>query len=29
MGGFGRFRGEAICVIGQEKGATTEAPHQA
>src|SRR6202045_714465 len=25
MGGFGRFRGESICVIGQEKGATTEA----
>src|SRR5213595_3540017 len=25
MGGFGRFRGEAICVIGQEKGDTTEA----
>ena len=24
MGGFGRFRGEAICVVGQEKGATTE-----
>src|SRR4029450_12220555 len=24
MGGFGRFRGEPICVIGQEKGATTE-----
>src|SRR5258708_2677557 len=24
MGGFGRFRGEAICVIGQEKGATTD-----
>src|SRR6201999_601373 len=24
LGGFGRFRGEAICVIGQEKGATTE-----
>src|ERR1700716_353987 len=24
MGGFGRFRGESICVIGQEKGATTE-----
>ena len=23
-GGFGRFRGESICVIGQEKGATTE-----
>src|SRR5438445_560460 len=25
MGGFGRFRGESICVLGQEKGATTEA----
>ena len=25
VGGFGRFRGESICVIGQEKGATTEA----
>ncbi len=24
IGGFGRFRGESICVIGQEKGATTE-----
>jgi acetyl-CoA carboxylase carboxyl transferase subunit alpha len=24
MGGFGRFRGEAICVMGQEKGASTE-----
>ena len=24
MGGFGRFRGESICVVGQEKGATTE-----
>src|ERR1700737_389507 len=24
MGGFGRFRGESICVIGQEKGAPTE-----
>jgi acetyl-CoA carboxylase carboxyl transferase subunit alpha len=24
MGGFGRFRGESICVLGQEKGATTE-----
>jgi len=24
MGGFGRFRGASICVIGQEKGATTE-----
>jgi acetyl-CoA carboxylase carboxyl transferase subunit alpha len=24
LGGFGRFRGEAICVMGQEKGASTE-----
>src|SRR5580704_8042213 len=24
MGGFGRFRGESICVMGQEKGSTTE-----
>src|SRR6201746_2396654 len=24
MGGFGRFRGESICVIGQEKGAPPE-----
>src|SRR5438034_3657410 len=24
IGGFGRFRGESICVIGHEKGATTE-----
>src|ERR1700750_412597 len=24
MGGFGRFRGEAICVMAQEKGASTE-----
>jgi acetyl-CoA carboxylase carboxyl transferase subunit alpha len=24
IGGFGRFRGESICVLGQEKGATTE-----
>src|SRR5471032_888207 len=24
LGGFGRFRGESICVVGQEKGATTE-----
>lgn len=23
-GGFGRFRGESICVLGHEKGATTE-----
>jgi acetyl-CoA carboxylase carboxyl transferase subunit alpha len=25
VGGFGRFRGESVCVIGQEKGSTTEA----
>src|SRR5689334_25106315 len=24
VGGFGRFRGEGVCVIGQEKGNTTE-----
>jgi acetyl-CoA carboxylase carboxyl transferase subunit alpha len=24
VGGFGRFRGEPICVMGQEKGATTD-----
>src|SRR6185295_14992160 len=24
ISGFGRFRGESICVMGQEKGATTE-----
>ena len=24
IGGFGRFRGESICVLGQEKGSTTE-----
>jgi acetyl-CoA carboxylase carboxyl transferase subunit alpha len=24
IGGFGRFQGESICVIGQEKGATTD-----
>jgi len=24
IGGFGRFRGESVCVIGQEKGAATE-----
>jgi acetyl-CoA carboxylase carboxyl transferase subunit alpha len=24
VGGFGRFKGESICVIGQEKGSTTE-----
>jgi acetyl-CoA carboxylase carboxyl transferase subunit alpha len=25
VGGFGRFRGDSICVIGHEKGSTTEA----
>ena len=25
IGGFGRFRGDSICVIGHEKGSTTEA----
>ncbi|WP_298954568.1 acetyl-CoA carboxylase carboxyltransferase subunit alpha [uncultured Methylobacterium sp.] len=25
VGGFGRFRGRPVCIIGQEKGATTEA----
>lgn len=25
IAGFGRFKGESICVLGQEKGATTEA----
>ncbi len=25
VGGFGRFDGESICVVGQEKGSTTEA----
>jgi acetyl-CoA carboxylase carboxyl transferase subunit alpha len=24
VGGFGRFRGESVCVLGHEKGATTE-----
>jgi acetyl-CoA carboxylase carboxyl transferase subunit alpha len=24
IGGFGRFRGESVCIIGHEKGATTE-----
>jgi acetyl-CoA carboxylase carboxyl transferase subunit alpha len=24
VGGFGRFNGESVCVIGQEKGSTTE-----
>lgn len=25
IGGFGRFRGESICIIGHEKGSTTDA----
>src|SRR5215212_5475094 len=25
VAGFGRFRGQAVCVLGQEKGSTTEA----
>jgi acetyl-CoA carboxylase carboxyl transferase subunit alpha len=25
IGGFGRFRGQSICVVGHEKGSTTEA----
>jgi acetyl-CoA carboxylase carboxyl transferase subunit alpha len=25
VGGFGRFRGQPVCVMGQEKGSTTEA----
>ena len=25
VGGFGRFRGESVCVIGQEKGSTPRA----
>jgi acetyl-CoA carboxylase carboxyl transferase subunit alpha len=25
IGGFGHFRGESVCIIGQEKGASTEA----
>jgi acetyl-CoA carboxylase carboxyl transferase subunit alpha len=25
VGGFGRFRGDSICIIGHEKGSTTEA----
>jgi acetyl-CoA carboxylase carboxyl transferase subunit alpha len=25
VGGFGRFRGRPVCIIGQEKGSTTEA----
>jgi len=24
LGGFGRFRGESVCIIGNEKGSTTE-----
>ena len=24
VGGFGRFQGEGVCIIGQEKGSTTE-----
>jgi acetyl-CoA carboxylase carboxyl transferase subunit alpha len=24
IGGFGRFRGESVCILGQEKGSTTE-----
>src|ERR671917_175494 len=24
VGGFGRFRGQSVCVLGQEKGSTTE-----
>jgi acetyl-CoA carboxylase carboxyl transferase subunit alpha len=24
IGGFGRFRGDSLCIIGQEKGSTTE-----
>src|SRR5438105_7516103 len=24
VGGFGRFRGESVCIIGHEKGSTTE-----
>ena len=24
VGGFGRFRGESVCIIGQEKGSDTE-----
>ena len=29
VGGFGRFRGESICVIGQEKGSDHRKPAQA
>jgi acetyl-CoA carboxylase carboxyl transferase subunit alpha len=25
LGGFGRFRGQSVCVIGQEKGSSTDA----
>jgi acetyl-CoA carboxylase carboxyl transferase subunit alpha len=25
IGGFGRFRGQSVCIIGQEKGSSTEA----
>jgi acetyl-CoA carboxylase carboxyl transferase subunit alpha len=25
LGGFGRFRGDAVCILGNEKGSTTEA----
>jgi acetyl-CoA carboxylase carboxyl transferase subunit alpha len=25
VGGFGRFRGESVCIVGQEKGSNTEA----
>jgi len=25
VGGFGRFRGQAVCVLGQERGSTTDA----
>jgi acetyl-CoA carboxylase carboxyl transferase subunit alpha len=24
IGGFGRFQGESVCIVGQEKGSTTE-----
>jgi acetyl-CoA carboxylase carboxyl transferase subunit alpha len=24
VGGFGRFRGESVCIVGQEKGSTTD-----
>ena len=29
VGGFGRFRGESVCIIGQEKGSDTELQAQA